>query len=441
MATISTAQQLTDALSAGTSVLEISGRITGMPSLKLPEGVTLRGVTDDAELAFGAKGLQLTANNTVSHLKISTSVQELAIFNSDDVEDFGTLRLEDVRTVGQVFLTAAGANRAGRFEADGVHVIAADLRGRTLRPHAYGVDALQGGFTAWNLQRDEDVVITAELLNISAGTEDTPVRGSGVFVGGQGTEDGTPAGGTLVISELTTGDIYTDGGIAPGTPDLISGGVFLIYGGIAEKVVNRGSTTTYGQNDMVLDNWGQATEWISEGRVTSHGPSGIGFVNFGGIDTLDIRQPILTTGKGARGFNLYDGYLKKAIFDSIATTGDGSIGIQVSKPLPSLTVKRDLTTVGGEGLSLVRGVQVTLQAIALSIKDGGELDSIEVGGEISTSGDNVPAIESAGSVKAFAATAVRATGSGADAVRYRAGSLPLDGLALYARDGEQATEL
>lgn len=203
MATISTAQQLTDALSAGTSVLNISGRITGMPSLKLPEGATLCGVTDDAELAFGAKGLQLTAHNTVSHLTISTSVQELAIFNSDD----------------------------------------------------------------------------------------------------------------------------------------------------------------------------------------------------------------------------------------------GSIGIQVSKPLPSLTVKRDLTTVGGEGLILVRGVQVTLQAIALSIKNGGELDSIEVGGEISTSGDNVPAIESAGSVKAFAATAVRATGAGADAVRYRAGSLPLDRLALYTRDGEQAAEL
>ncbi|ORC22608.1 MULTISPECIES: hypothetical protein [Rothia] len=440
MSTITTVQDLTEALSRGDTALDISGRISGMPSLKLPAGTTLRGITDDAELHFGAKGLQLTANNTVAHLAVTTSPQELAIFNSDQVEDFGTLRLENITTVGQIYLTAAGANRAGRFETDGVHVREADVRGRTLRPHGFGVDALQGAFTAWNLQRDKEVVITAELLGVSAGTETTPVRGSGVFVGGQGTWEGQPEGGTLHISQLTTGDIYTDGGIAPGTPDLISGGVFLMYGGIADRVINHGSTTTYGQNDMVLDNWGQATEWISEGRVTSHGPSGIGFVNFGGIDTLDIRQPILTTGRGARGFNLYDGYLKRAIFDSIATTGDGSIGIQVSKPLPSLTVRRDLTTVGGEGLSLVRGMQVTLQAIALSIQDGGVLESLEVGGEISTSGDNVPAVESLGEVRAFAASAIRANGAGADAVRATAGSLPVDGLALYARDGKKLAE-
>ena len=39
--------------------------------------------------------------------------------------------------------------------------------------------------------------------------------------------------------------------------------------------------TTYGPNDMVLDNWGTVDRWISDDKVTSFGSSGIGFVNFG----------------------------------------------------------------------------------------------------------------------------------------------------------------
>jgi hypothetical protein len=111
--------------------------------------------------------------------------------------------------------------------------------------------------------------------------------------------------------------------------------------------VNVGNTTTHGQNDMVLDNWGFVDTWISEGQVVSTGPSGVGFVNFGDLNVLEVHAPIITTGGGARGFNLYDGSLNAAKFKSIRTGGDGSIGIQVSKPLPYLEVSEDVATSGG----------------------------------------------------------------------------------------------
>ena len=47
--------------------------------------------------------------------------------------------------------------------------------------------------------------------------------------------------------------------------------------------------------------------------------------------------------------------MKEVVLESIETHGDGSIGVQLSKPLPKLTIVNDLSTHGGEGLSLVKG--------------------------------------------------------------------------------------
>ena len=150
-------------------------------------------------------------------------------------------------TVGQVAIIALDAVRSGYVAIDGLTVRAADLRGRVDRPRGFGVEAMQGGLTVWNRHVDSSVEITAEITNVSAGSEQTPVRGSGVFVGGDGTDGGKASGGTLKVTILTTGEIHTDGGIAEGTPDLISGA-------IVENVTNLGPVTTLGQNDMVLDN-------------------------------------------------------------------------------------------------------------------------------------------------------------------------------------------
>jgi hypothetical protein len=76
------------------------------------------------------------------------------------------------------------------------------------------------------------------------------------------------------VSRLVTGAVFSDGGIAPGTPERITGGVFVVHGAFVDLVRNCGIVTTYGPNDMVLDNWGTVDHWIAEAKVTSHGPTG-----------------------------------------------------------------------------------------------------------------------------------------------------------------------
>jgi len=149
---------------------------------------------------------------------------------------------------------------------------------------------------------------------------------------------------------------------------------------------------------MVLDNWGAVGEWIAEEKVTSHGPSGIGFVNFGSIDVLRANAPVETFGQGARGFNVYAGTVKLAEFDRITTHADGAVGIQISQPVGQIIVRRGIETFGGTGKSLVKGVVVTLSAIALSVKPGGSARKVSVHGGLTTHGAGVSPLELHGSV-------------------------------------------
>ncbi len=429
---VSTAADLVRAAESRALAIEVDGVVRGMPMVTLAPGVRLRG----GVLEFGAKGVRLTRDNVLEDVTVHCPEHEAAILNDTSVTDFGTLTLRGVRTTGQVLLLARDAVRSGHVAAADVVVEAADVRGRVQRPHGFGVDALQGGFTLWNQQPDPVVEITAELLGVSAGSAGRPVRGSGVFVGGHGDRGGAADGGTVRVSTLRTGEIHTDGGIAAGTPDLISGGVFVISGAVVDQVLNTGTVTTYGQNDMVLDNWGQVREWTATAPLTSHGPSGIGFVNFGALGSLDVQAPITTHGTGARGFNVYDGSLARASFASIATTGDGSVGVQVSRELPYLEVRGDLTTSGGIGLSLVRGVQVELAAVALSVKPGGRIGAATIGGRIATRGDHLTTVEIDGEVGSLTVTGgIHAAGRGADAVRAGVGDVDLSGIDITAADG------
>lgn len=432
------AAELAQAIAEGATVIEVDGEIAGSPMITLPPGTTLRGGT----LRFSARGVRLTSDNTLENVTVIVPDHEAAILNDTTVEDLGILTLRNVTTRGQIAILAEDRVKAGHVQAENVHVEAADVRGRFHRPHGFGADALQGGLTLWNRQADPAVRLTAELLDVSAGSAEEPVRGSGIFVGGHGDWDGKPDGGTIAVTTLRTGEVHTDGGIPEGTPDLISGGVFVITGAEVHDVVSAGPVTTYGQNDMVLDNWGVVGTWTATAPVTSHGPSGIGFVNFGDIEALDVRAPITTTGKGARGFNLYDGRLERARFESIATTGDGSMGIQISRPLRSLTVAGDVTTTGGEGLSLVKGVQVTLQAIALSVKGDGVVDELRIGGRLATAGARVTTLEVEGTIGSCAVDGgVEAEGEGSDAVHLTGEGAGLDHLAVTAKQGEPIRRL
>lgn len=408
--TVATAAELAQAIATGAQTIEVTGTITGSPSITLPEGTTLTG----GHLVFSAKGVRLTKNNVVRDITISTLAHEVAIDNDTLLADAGTLRLENVITDGQVLLVADEALRAIRVEASTVHVRSADVRGRAEQPHGYGVDVLQGAFTLWNRQADPSSSFTATLDGIAIGQETLPVRGSGLFVAGHGDREGRGDGGLLTADLIRTRDIFTDGGIAKGTPDKITGGVFVVSGAVVERVENAGRTVTHGPNDMVLDNWGSVSVWEASGPVVSTGPSGIGFVNFGSIGRLTVNSAIATTGSGARGFNLYGGSLDEAEFSSIATFGDGSIGIQISRPMGSLTVRGDIETNGTEGMSLVKGVQTNLSAMALSVKDGGALDRLDVRGALRTRGAEVTTLEvtAGGVIKELHLGSIEALGEG-----------------------------
>lgn len=435
---VDTVAELTAALAADAPAIEVRGTLEGMPMITLEPGTRMRGGT----LQFGAKGVRLTRDNTLEDVTIRTAAHEVALLNDTSMANLGRLTLRGIRTTGQVLLLARDAVRGGHVQIDGLTVDSADVRGRSERQHGFGVDALQGAFTLWNMQTDPEVALTAELIDIAVGSADQPVRGSGVYVGGHGNWDGAADGGTVRVSLLRTGEIHTDGGIEVGTPDLISAGVFVLCGAVVDRVHNTGPVTTTGPNDMVLDNWGQVAAWTATGPITSTGPSGIGFVHFGAIDTLDVQAPITTSGTGARGFNLYDGTLQHASFDSITTTGDGSIGVQVAKDLPTLDVRGDLSTSGGEGRSLVRGVQVSLKAVALSIKAGGRIGSVNVGGRIGTSGDDVTTVTVDGELgEIHAAGGIAATGRRSDALHVRGDGPDLTGLRLTSADGNEIVTL
>ena len=394
--TISTVEALVAATGNETvRHIVISGAIDNLPVIRLRPGQTLQGSGDDALLRFADNdGVELSSNNRISKIRLETSPEKRAIFNDTTVDTIGRAELAGVTTIGRVQILFRDRLRAGHVDVDGLDIIAADARGETDRPKGYGVYVLQGAFTLWNMHDDESVIISANLLGLSAGRDGAPVRGSGVFVSGGGDK-----AGRLAVRNLETDAVYSDGGIKAGTPDQITGGVFTVYGAYVDAVHNRGPVVTYGVNDMVLDNWGAVDRWTADAKITSYGPSGIGFVNFGTINELKVHAPIETFGQGARGFNVYTGTVDLAEFDRVVTHADGAVGIQISRPIGKLTVRRGIETFGGTGPSLVKGVVVELSAIGLSIKPGGSAREIDIAGGVRTNGKGVTPIEQHGAIE------------------------------------------
>lgn len=373
--------------------------LNGLPSIRLNDGQTLRSASGSRPtLTFqqNVEGLQLSSRNAVIGLALVTSPEKRAIWNDCAVDDLGTMSVASVQTLGRFQIVAKDRVRKGRIEVDGLDIVSADARREQERPHGYGVYVLQGAFTLWNMQPDDDIILTADLVNVSVGRFGSPVRGSGIFVSGAG-----ETGGRLNIQRLETGAVYADGGIPPGTADQIAGCVFTVYGTHVDRVTNHGPVVTYGPNDMALDNWGTVDRWVAREKITTAGPSGIGFVNFGAIRDLRVEAPIETFGQGARGFNVYNGTIERAEFDRIVTHGDGAVAVQISQPIGILHVRRGVETFGGSGPSLVKGVMQNLSAVALSVKPGGSAQQIKIKGGLKTHGDRVSPLEQEGLIQSL----------------------------------------
>lgn len=392
----------------------VAANLSGLPTLPLSAGKALRGASVGVTLRFaaGQDGVQLSSDDQIENLELQTDVDRRAVFNNTQVAHLGRLVLRNVRTIGVIQLLARDKVRSGHVEAEDVDVMAGDARGYDERPKGYGVEVIPGAFVLWNQQVDRSTTITADLVGLSAGRAGAPVRGSGIFISGGG-----DTGGRLLVRRLETGAVYSDGGIARGAPDRISGGVFVVSGAFADSVRNLGPVTTYGPNDMVLDNWGAVGHWTANDKITSYGPSGIGFVNFGTVDVLHVKAAIETFGEGSRGFNVYTGTVHTAGFERIVTHAVGAVGVQISQPVGEITVRRGIETYGGTGDSLVKGVVVKLPAVALSIKPGGTARKIAIAGGLITHGAGVNPLELHGQVDSLQITeGAAAAGGGFDGI-------------------------
>lgn len=381
-----TAELLAAASDPGVRHIAVAAELSDVPTLRLSPHQTLAGADEHSAVHFspGQHGLQLSANNQIENLRLIADPDKRVVFNDTTVEQLGRLVLHKLSVTGVIQLLARDRVRGGHVEVHDVDIVAADARGYEERPKGYGVEVIPGAFTLWNQQVDTAVTITADLTGLSAGRAGAPVRGSG---------------------------------IAPGTPDRITGGVFTVSGTFVDHVRNCGPVTTYGPNDMVLDNWGTVDNWVAEDKITSYGPSGIGFVNFGTVNQLQVNAPIETFGQGARGFNVYSGTVHSAEFERVVTHADGAVGIQVSQPVGQITVRRGIETFGGTGDSLVKGVVVKLSAIALSIKPGASVRDVKIAGGLITHGHGINPLELHGTIESLQVTGgLVATAGGFDKI-------------------------
>ena len=232
-----TTAELVEAVQAAESAtIEVRGRLEGAPSLRLKPGQKILGAAG-AAIRFepGRDWLILTAENAVEDIELRTDPEHCAVCNDTTFEGFGRLTLSDLRTTGCVRLIASGVAIGGHVDARDVHVVEADARAFDGRPVGFGVEVIPGAFTLWNRHVSQNHRVSAQLRGIAAGRQGHPVRGSGVLIGG------TLNGGGMLVSILETGEIHSDGGIAPGTPDRISGGVFVLQGTDVDEIRNRGA--------------------------------------------------------------------------------------------------------------------------------------------------------------------------------------------------------
>lgn len=390
--------ELQKALNSNDDLIEIYNSFTIPNSITLKKGKKLIGKNKNVLISFmNGGGIGLEGDNEIKNLAIQTSYKERVIFINSELEDLKDIYLKDLTVTGVVQILTRGNNKFLNLDIENLDIVSADARGFTERPMKYGVIVYQGAFTVYNFNPSKDSEIIANIKGLKIGRELAPVFGSGVFISGFNDE-----GGKVTVNELETKDIYSNGMIPTGQPNLITGAIFIVYGAHAKKIVSNGVVKTYGNNDMVLDVWGVVDDWTTNEKVISYGSSGIGFVNFGTVKKFLANSPIETYGKGARGFNQYDGTINDATFYSIKTLGDGSIGMQFSKPVGKITITKSVETFGGEGETLVKGVIKTLKADGISVLEGAVIENLVVGENIETNGDGVISFNiDGGEVKEF----------------------------------------
>lgn len=377
-----------EALESDDRTIELCNSVIMPEGFVLGKGRRLVAGGENVFLGFiNGGGIALRGDNEISGIAIQTEPSSRAIYIDSAEEDLGKIVLRSLTVTGVVQFLTRGGNRRLRVDVDGLDIVSADARALSEKPMKYGVTVHQGAFTVYNYNPDDDSSIVLLAENVSVGRRNAPVLGSGIFVSGFG-----DSGGSVEVENLTTGEVHSNGMIPSGQPNLITGGIFIVYGAHAKKIISEDTVATYGTNDMVLDVWGSVDSWTVKGEVVSYGASGIGFVNFGTVGKFRAEKGLRTLGPGARGFNQYDGTIEDAYFESISTAGDGSVGMQFSRPVGNITLGRGITTTGSVGKTLVKGVITELHADAVSVLAGGSIRKLTVRGDITAEGRDVVAL-------------------------------------------------
>ena len=399
---VSNFNELKTAIDYGAQYIIITRSFLSLQSITLPPSVQLLGQAQEngafPSISFShSDGFAITCNNHIHNLVIQAPSEHRAIYNITADEHLGTFEFSNLTLSGQFSFIARSGVKNARINVNNLDIIAANTCHYLEQPQKYGVNVLQGAFTVYNFNSDADSLIELNIEGLTIGRENAPVIGSGMFISGFGDQ-----GGRVLSNKIITQAVYSNGKIPYGVANLITAAIFVVYGAEVKELVHEGDIVTYGVNDMVLDTWGSVENWLIKRNVISYGPSGVGFVNFGYVKKFIVEGAVETYGLGARGYNQYDGTVDHIEFQSITTYGDGSVGIQISKKIGKLTVHGDVHTHGGIGNSLVKGLNVTLPAIPLSIKEGGDVEEINIGGNIESNGNDIVSYQvDTGIVRAF----------------------------------------
>ena len=377
--------ELKEAIKSKETTIELINSISVPNGISLGKGQKIISDKDNILLSFiNGDGIALSGDNEISGISIQTASKYRAIYIDSVEEDLGEIKLNNLVISGVVQLMTRGNNKALYINIKNLDIVSADARNFPERPMKYGVNVYQGALTIYNFNPEKNSIIKVSAENVSVGREKAPVLGSGIFISGFNDNSGN-----VLVEKLRTGNVYSNGMIPTGQPNLITGGIFIVYGAHVEEIISDGTVRTYGTNDMVLDVWGSVDSWIVRDNVVSYGASGIGFVNFGNVKYFRSEKSIETYGLGARGFNQYDGSIEEAYFENIRTLGDGSIGMQFSKPVGTITIGKEISTSGSKGKTLVKGEIVELKADAISVLEGGEIKTLDIRGNLVTNGNDV----------------------------------------------------
>jgi len=98
----------------------IRGKLTNAPSVRLSPGQSLRGMGVRAGIIFveGTDGLQLSSNNKIRNIDLTTSPNKRAIFNDTNIDTLGRIELRGVTAIGQIQIVARNKVQGGHVIVD-----------------------------------------------------------------------------------------------------------------------------------------------------------------------------------------------------------------------------------------------------------------------------------------------------------------------------------